>query len=62
MKHWIIRCDYERYGSIAERYPATLLVNGTKEQAEKLTNELGWIEAGCNDLFYFEDESIDINS
>jgi hypothetical protein len=61
MKLWVIKCDYERYTSIAERYPRTLFTDGTKEQAEKLTYALGWIEPGCNDLFTFEGESEEVS-
>lgn len=61
MKCYVIKADIERYGTIAERYPRTLLVDGTLEQAKKLTESLSWIEPGCNDLFTFDGETEEVN-
>ena len=45
-----LKADVERYGSIAERWPPTIIIEGTDEQIEHFLTH-GCYEAGCDELF-----------
>lgn len=45
-----IRADVDRYGSIAERWPEMIVLNGSTEQIKHFM-KYAMYEAGCTDLF-----------
>ena len=52
----VLKADVERYGSIAKRWPPTIVLpDCTPEQLEYFMRN-GLFEAGCDDLFYREGE------
>ena len=48
-----LKADTPRYGSIAERWPHTIIIEGTEAQIEHFLAN-GCYEAGCDDLFIEE--------
>jgi len=51
---WVIKQNTERYGD-DDRYPSTILVMGTQEQAEEIAKQLSNHHPGC-DYYYYVDE------
>lgn len=52
----VLKADVKRYGSIAKRWPPTIILpDCTPEQLEYLLTH-GLFEAGCDDLFVNEDD------
>jgi len=56
---WVILRNSERYGDMASELPDVIVTSGTREQAEKLAEQLSSNYPGCDFLFYLKDDEHD---